>query len=190
MERRTFVFRMGAVTLAAAFFISMMLSQDDDVAPVQTSKVDLFPFLKPVLATPATDDVKDMSADRQDPGRTPSTPASGIAAATPTHVASVEALVQGMRTQGASEDEIYRVRAAGLSAEAAAQLAGMDREETAWQRRIHIYLAERGRLLDGRLPGAEQTEALQRMRDARFTPEEQDRLAAHESGGAPQLKLQ
>lgn len=190
MERRTFVFRMGAVTLIAAFFIGMMIRQDGDVAPVQTAKADLFPFLKPMLATPATNEVKDMTVDRLDPGRTPSTPASGVAAATPTHIASVEALAQGMRTQGASEDEIYRVRAARLSAEAAAQLAGMDREETAWQRRIHIYLAERGRLLDSRLPGAEQAEAMQRMRNAQFTLEEQGRLAAHESGGAPQLKLQ
>ncbi|HEY1151794.1 MAG TPA: lipase secretion chaperone [Pseudoduganella sp.] len=91
----------------------------------------------------------------------------------PAQLLSLETSVAEARARGADDNEVYRLRAAALSPEAAARLAEVDREELEWQRRIAAYRAERNRL-DGE-PGA-----LQRLRDERFTRQEQRRLAAYE----------
>jgi lipase chaperone LimK len=106
-------------------------------------------------------------------------------------VAAVEESVQAMRRQGATDDEIYRRRAASLSAEAAAQLASMEREEAAWKARVDAYHAEHNRLRNGaaNLSAIDQEHALREWRDAHFTMEEQSRLTAHESSGIPRLTL-
>ncbi|HEY8098725.1 MAG TPA: lipase secretion chaperone [Methylobacter sp.] len=81
----------------------------------------------------------------------------------------------------AREDDIYRKRAASLNPEATARLAELDREDAAWANRIKAYVAERRTLLAmPALPDMDRDVAVQRLRDAAFTPEEQRRLAAYE----------
>lgn len=92
----------------------------------------------------------------------------------PTRVIRTEEAVQKMREQGASDDEVYRVRAAAFSTEGAARLADLDREEAAWKGRIKLYLAERGALPAG--AGG----VMQQLRDKHFNVDEQRRLGAYE----------
>jgi lipase chaperone LimK len=89
----------------------------------------------------------------------------------PTRVIRTEESVRKMREQGASDDEIYRLRAAAFSTEAANRLADLDREEDAWKK---FYLAERANVP----AGAEA--AMQQLRDKYFNAEEQRRLGAYE----------
>ncbi|HYD93798.1 MAG TPA: lipase secretion chaperone [Noviherbaspirillum sp.] len=100
----------------------------------------------------------------------------------PLRVVRLEEAAQKMRAQGASEDDIYRMRAAALSPEAAARMAQVDREEQEWAGRIAAYLAERKRLLAaaGPLAAEERDGMLAQLRQARFSPEEQRRLPAYE----------
>ena len=92
----------------------------------------------------------------------------------PTRVIRTEESVQKMREAGASDDEVYRVRAAAFSTEAANRLAQLDREEAAWKGKIATYLTERA----GVPPGSET--AMQQLRDKHFNAEEQRRLGAYE----------
>jgi lipase chaperone LimK len=100
----------------------------------------------------------------------------------PLIVVKLEESVQKMRAQGASDDDVYRMRAAALNPEAAARLSEVDRDEVAWKGRITAYLAERSKLMDGnaRISESERQAALQRLRDAGFGVDEQKRLAAYE----------
>jgi lipase chaperone LimK len=92
----------------------------------------------------------------------------------PTRVIRTEESVQKMRAQGASDDEVYRVRAAAFSPEGASRLAQLDREEADWKQRMAAYQAARATLQ----PGAD---ALQQQLRARyFSEEEQRRLGAYE----------
>ncbi|AZP12900.1 lipase secretion chaperone [Undibacterium parvum] len=90
--------------------------------------------------------------------------------------------VAQLRQQGASDDEIYRMRAANTSPEAAARLAALDVEEDQWKNRIAAYLQERKQLLDiGKTnPSASSLNELQILRDKSFNYIEQKRLAAYE----------
>lgn len=99
-----------------------------------------------------------------------------------TQVVRLEETAKNMRSKGASEDDIYRMRAAALSPEAAARMAAVDREETEWKQRIQTYLAERKRLLEnGPARSAEdRTLALQQLRQTYFSEDEQRRLPAYE----------
>ncbi|ATQ73174.1 lipase chaperone [Massilia violaceinigra] len=92
----------------------------------------------------------------------------------PTRVIRTEASVQKLREQGAGDDEVYRLRAAAFSPDAAGRLAELDREESAWKGRIKTYLAQRANL--GAVPEA----MLQQVRDQHFSAEEQRRLGAYE----------
>jgi len=100
----------------------------------------------------------------------------------PLHLVRLEESVSKLRHQGASDDDIYRMRAAALSPEAAARLADVDREEEQWKARIRAYLAERTRLLAMAAPqGSEEREAaLQHLRQMHFAEDEQKRLPAYE----------
>ncbi len=104
------------------------------------------------------------------------TPAQRAERAEPSKVIALEERMQALRADGASDDDIYRARAAATTPEAAARLAEVDRDEAAWKARIKVYLAQRGQLLSG---GA-QPQALQQLRDSGFTAEEQRRLPAFE----------
>ncbi len=115
--------------------------------------------------------------------------ASGL---TPAMIAATESEVQSKRQQGASDDDVYRYRAAAYSAEKAALLAEMERAATGWNIRVQSYLAEKNRLSNSNaaVTPADQSIALQQLRNGRFTPEEQELLIAGEPSSGPQLILQ
>ncbi|SHH66788.1 lipase secretion chaperone [Massilia sp. CF038] len=92
----------------------------------------------------------------------------------PTRVIRTEEAVQKLRAQGASDDEVYRLRAAAFTPEGASRLAELDREEAAWKSRIQVYLAERRQLAPDALA------AVQQLRDKYFSADEQRRLPAYE----------
>lgn len=101
-------------------------------------------------------------------------PALREAREAPYQVVRLEEEVHKMRAEGASEQEIYRKRAQAFSADAAARLAQVDREEHEWTLRIQAYLAERTRLASA------DPAALQHLRDSLFTADEQRRLKTFE----------
>jgi lipase chaperone LimK len=88
----------------------------------------------------------------------------------PRRILMLEESAAKMRAQGASEDEVYRMRAASLTPEAATRLADLDREEATWKTRIATYQARR----------TDDPVALQKLRDELFTSDEQKRLRAYE----------
>ena len=112
-----------------------------------------------------------------------------LALTMPTEIATTEKSVHDMRANGASEEAVRSARTAALSVEAADRLAQLDRAEAAWSARIGAYFSERDRLRDdsGSVDVIDQSPVLQQLRDARFTVEEQQRLAAYESLRIPQL---
>lgn len=101
-------------------------------------------------------------------------PALKEAREAPYQVVRLEDEVQKMRAQGAGDQEVYQKRALAFSAEAAARLAQVDREEREWTLRVQAYLAERSRL------GSADFAALQQLRNTLFTVDEQRRLTAFE----------
>ena len=193
MEMRKPVLWAGAAALIASFFYTATsMKEDRDAAQLRPAASDLFSFIKPSIDVTAQEEMPAV----QKPDRMPanSQQAEQDSAAipfTPTLVAEVEASVQAMRKQGASDDEIYRRRAAMLSAASASQLADMERQEASWQARVGAYLAERNRLFDSvvQFSGIDRENALRQLRDARFTTDEQVLLSAHESSSVPTLPL-
>ncbi len=93
----------------------------------------------------------------------------------PTKVLRLEEAVTKARAQGMGDNEIYRLRSAALSPEAAARLADVDIEEADWRRRIAVYLAQRQQL-----PASADPASQQKLRDSIFSADEQKRLAAYE----------
>src|SRR5450830_1589704 len=87
-----------------------------------------------------------------------------------------------MRREGASEDDIYRMRAAATSPEAADRLAQVDRDSNDWNRRIKHYLEQRQQrgLTTSETMTADQQTQLQQLRNQLFTAQEQKRLSAYE----------
>jgi lipase chaperone LimK len=98
----------------------------------------------------------------------------------PLAVIHLQDAAERLRAQGASEDDVYRMRAAAVSPEAANRLADLDRDEASWKARIAAYQAQRSGILSA--PGNDETrqEAIAELRAKMFTPEEQRRLAAYE----------
>ena len=89
----------------------------------------------------------------------------------PLQVSALDASVRALRAHGGGDNEVYRLRAATFTPEAAARLAELDREESLWQQRIIAWQAQKaGR--DG--------PATQQLTDTLFSPEEQRRLGAYE----------
>lgn len=108
-------------------------------------------------------------------------PALREAKEAPYQVVRLEEYAKELRAHGASEDEVYRMRAAATTPEAAARLAELDREESQWKIRMTGYLNEKNQL--NHLAGTKEEDklmALQQIRDQRFTKEEQKRLPAYE----------
>jgi lipase chaperone LimK len=100
----------------------------------------------------------------------------------PYQVVRLDQRARELRAHGASEDDVYRMRATATTHESAARLAEVDREEAQWKNRISNYLAETNRVKNA-LAGRnvdEQQAALQQIRDHSFTREEQKRLGAYE----------
>ena len=97
----------------------------------------------------------------------------------PLLVTRLEDAAQKIRAQGGSEDDVYRMRAAATSPEAANRLADLDRDEAAWKSRIASYQAQRGTALAAPASDADRAAALSELRNRLFTPGEQRRLAAY-----------
>lgn len=106
-------------------------------------------------------------------------PAQRAARDAPLQVARLDESVKALRAQGGGENEVYRLRAGTFTPAAAARLVELDREESQWQQRIIAYRAQKAQ--QASLPGgAQDAAALQQLRDASFTPDEQRRLGAYE----------
>ena len=98
----------------------------------------------------------------------------------PLLVTRLDDAAQKIRADGGSEDDVYRMRAAATSPEAANRLADLDRDEAAWKARIAAYRAQRGAVLGAPSSEADRAAAIGELRSRLFTPEEQRRLAAYE----------
>jgi lipase chaperone LimK len=94
----------------------------------------------------------------------------------------VEQRADDMRAKGASDDEIYRMRAQEFDAGAASRLAELDREEAAWKQRIATYLEARSAVLKSQTnaTAAERQQALTALQQSQFSEDERRRLAAYE----------
>jgi lipase chaperone LimK len=103
------------------------------------------------------------------------------ARAAATSITRLEEAARSLREQGGSEDDVWHLRAAATSPEAANRLAELDREEAAWQARIAEYLAQRRTVQDAALGEAQRQEAIAALRGRLFTPAEQRRLGAYEN---------
>ena len=97
-------------------------------------------------------------------------------------VSRVEQHAVDMRARGASDDEIYRMRAREFDAGAAGRLAELDREEAAWKQRLTAYLEARSQLLQNQAPvsASERQQALTALQQRHFNDDERRRLAAYE----------
>ena len=97
-------------------------------------------------------------------------------------VGRMEQRAADMRAQGASDDEIFRMRAKAFDAPAASRLADLDREEAAWKQRIATYLEARDQLLKAQTNASpsERQQALTSLQQSQFSEAEQRRLAAYE----------
>ncbi|HEY0588621.1 MAG TPA: lipase secretion chaperone, partial [Pseudoduganella sp.] len=93
--------------------------------------------------------------------------------AAPQRVLNLEQQVETARGSGASEDDIFRLRAAAFDPQAASRLAQLDRERADWLRRVAAYRSASAGL--GGNPAA-----IQQLRDSLFTSWEQKRLGAYE----------
>jgi len=91
----------------------------------------------------------------------------------PQRVLNLEQQVETARRAGASDDEIFRLRAATFDPQAANRLAQLDREQAEWLRRVAAYRSASAGL--GGNPAA-----IQQLRDNLFTSWEQKRLGAYE----------
>jgi lipase chaperone LimK len=98
----------------------------------------------------------------------------------PVKVLKLEETVAKKRAEGASDDDIYRYRAAAFSPEAAARFADLDREEAAWKARIASYLSQRNQVAAAAVSEADKQAQIDQLRRSLFTPNEQKRLPAYE----------
>lgn len=97
-------------------------------------------------------------------------------------VVRIEQQAQDMRSKGASEDDIYRMRAKELDPQAAARLAEVDRDEAVWKSRIARYLDARGKLLkaSANATESERQASLMQLQNSHFNADERPRLMAYE----------
>lgn len=99
----------------------------------------------------------------------------------PLKVIKMEAEAGKMRANGASDDDVYRMRAKVFSPEAASRLAELDQSNRDWKQRIENYRTQRNILIGNtELSDADRASAVQQLRDGLFTSGEQLRLAAYE----------
>ena len=100
----------------------------------------------------------------------------------PRQVIRLEERAAEMRAKGASEKDIFDMRAKALNPEAATRLAEVDRDEAAWKARINAYLAERSKLMKqlADAPSSERDAALVKLQQSKFSADEIPRLVAYE----------
>lgn len=85
------------------------------------------------------------------------------------------------RARGASDAEIFQIRAQLVGADAAKAMAATDQEEAQWQRRVAAYKLERDRILaDAKWSPAERELEVQRVRERTFNESDRKRLEAFE----------
>ena len=175
--RKPWLWIAAAVTAAVTAYATVLLQDDKDGQAPQASGPELFSFVKALPADPPANATVA-------PGGSAETTAQVLpirhdpAAVMAANAFRIEEEVRRMRAQGASDDEVYRARAAVMNPEKAAALARLDREEAAWQQRVSAYLAQR-QALGGNV------QAIQALKDGLFTAEEQARLSAYEPAVAP-----
>lgn len=160
------------VTLVIGFAVLLHGREDEPVE--RAVRPDLFSFVRALPVDTGEPAAREM-------GRTDTaaqTPAPEAAAVQAANAFQTEDAVRRMRAQGASDDEVYRTRAAALGAENAATLARLDQEEALWQQRVAAYLSQRQ-------ASAADPVALQVLKDRLFTAEEQGRLSAYEPAAMP-----
>lgn len=102
------------------------------------------------------------------------TPAQRLERDAPLQVSALDDAVRALRAQGGGDNEVYRLRAATFTPEAAVRLAELDREESHWQQRIVAWRAQKAAL------GAGDGATLQQLTNTLFSPDEQRRLGAYE----------
>jgi lipase chaperone LimK len=96
-------------------------------------------------------------------------------------VVRVEQQAQELRAKGASEDDIYRMRAKAFDPEAAARLAD-EPEETIWKARIAQYQEQRGKVLQSNAQASESERqaAVLQLQQSLFSQPELPRLVAYD----------
>lgn len=101
----------------------------------------------------------------------------------PRQIIHLENQVAALRTQGATDAQVFALRAKTLNPEAAERLAGVDREEREWLNRIADYQRERQRVLQSNAnsSASEREASLAQLQQSRFTPAEIPRLVAYEN---------
>lgn len=107
----------------------------------------------------------------------------------PLFIHQVEQQVAQMRANGSDEQAIYQFRAMNFSADAAARLTELERDEARWQQRIANYQAQAQQILNqtnaatssGNAISQLQQAQLARLREQSFSVEERPRLAAYEN---------
>ena len=104
------------------------------------------------------------------------TPAQRIERDAPLKVSALDEAVRTLRAQGGGDNEVYQLRAATFTPEAAARLADLDREEAQWQQRINAWRAQKASLG----AGAQDPAQVRQVTNTLFSPEEQRRLRAYE----------
>ena len=110
----------------------------------------------------------------------PVAPVHVPAAVAAVSINKVEAAVRDARARGADDGEVYRLRAAGLTARDIAMLGEREQAEQAWLKRVDAW----------RRASADLDEAgRKRLRDELFSEAEQAQLATYETTGAPVLVL-
>lgn len=160
------------ITAAIGFAIFLRGGEDEPVE--RAAGPDLFSFVRTLPADAGDQPVRESGR----PVALAESPQPEPAAVQAGNAFQTEEAVRRMRAQGASEDEVYRARAAAMGAESAATLARLDQEEAVWQQRVAAYLAQRQASVADPI-------ALQALKDRLFTAEEQGRLAAYEPATVP-----
>jgi lipase chaperone LimK len=88
------------------------------------------------------------------------------------------AATQALQEQGASAEEIRRLREQQLGSEAADALAELDRQQAAWKQRLTDYANERNRLRQAGLSDSDLQAAIAELQASRFDELERKRVQA------------
>ncbi len=105
----------------------------------------------------------------------------------PVYIQQIEQQVAQMRANGKDEQAIYEFRALNFSADAAARLNELEREERLWQQRIATYQNQAQQIIKQArdapvIPlSQEQIQHLAKLRQQSFSADEMPRLAAYET---------
>jgi len=83
-----------------------------------------------------------------------------------------------MRKAGASEEEIYQVRAQTLGDEAAIAMAKLDSDRKEWQQRLASYAERRDLIINSGLSNEDSALAINNLIEANFSGTEQLRVRA------------